>query len=175
MGITLRHSRLRPVVAWTAKPPSSISNCETSSTTLHATRFQAEVRGGVDRNAAFVHFKHETTEGQSLAAAVKERSQQHKELMASVRELGASVNAAKARIDELNAALGNKRTETPAHATDSEHSSLLQVTMVHSCFWHASQGTWSTTSINIYALSTCIVMCGCQLLYRTCFAEHVYT
>mmetsp|Transcript_11616 Transcript_11616/g.31666 ORF Transcript_11616/g.31666 Transcript_11616/m.31666 type:complete len:760 (+) Transcript_11616:247-2526(+) len=86
----------------------------------------AEVRGGVDRNAAFVHFKHETTEGQSLAAAVKERSQQHKELMASVRELGASVNAAKARIDELNAALGNKRTETPAHATDSEHSSLLQ-------------------------------------------------
>eukprot|EP00967_Tisochrysis_lutea_P128744 scaffold220630_cov18-Tisochrysis_lutea.AAC.2 len=90
-------------------------------------------------------------------------------------ELGASVNAAKARIDELNAALGNKRTETPAHATDSEHSSLLQVTMVHSCFWHASQGTWSTTSINIYALSTCIVMCGCQLLYRTCFAEHVYT
>ncbi|KAF5841849.1 kinesin-like protein [Dunaliella salina] len=86
----------------------------------------AEAHGGVDRNAAFVHFKRDTAQGQSLAAAVKERSQQHKELMASVRDLGASVNAAKARIDELNATLGNKKTETPVQATDSEHSHLLQ-------------------------------------------------
>lgn len=46
---------------------------------------QPESRGGPNRNAAFAHFKHEDANGRSLAAAVKERSQQHKEMVASIR------------------------------------------------------------------------------------------
>ena len=38
-----------------------------------------------DRNAAFAHFKHDTQPGRTLAAAVKERSQQHKEMVVSIR------------------------------------------------------------------------------------------
>ena len=53
--------------------------------------------------------------------------------ISNTQELGASVNSAKARIDEINAALGNKRAEMPEQlpgtggVSDAEKNNLVRV------------------------------------------------
>ncbi|KAG2434981.1 hypothetical protein HYH02_011980 [Chlamydomonas schloesseri] len=83
-----------------------------------------------DRNAVFRRYKVDVGEGRELAGALKAANSALADTKATIRSLGASVNDAKRRIDELNSALALRRGATPAggdgEVLDSEAYALMQ-------------------------------------------------
>ncbi|GLC42055.1 Kinesin heavy chain [Pleodorina starrii] len=66
-----------------------------------------------DRNAVFRRYKADVAEGRELTAALKAASAALRETRGSVKALGEAVNGAKRRIDELSAAVAQRRSGAP--------------------------------------------------------------
>ncbi|GFR47649.1 hypothetical protein Agub_g9392 [Astrephomene gubernaculifera] len=98
--------------------------------TAAAARLSAIFAVPGDRNAVFRKYKTDVAEGRELADALKAAMTALKETRGSIKSLGESVNEAKKRIDELNAALALRRGAAPAggdgEVLDSETYALLQ-------------------------------------------------
>ncbi|GIM16156.1 hypothetical protein Vretimale_18808 [Volvox reticuliferus] len=83
-----------------------------------------------DRNAIFRRYKSDVSEGRELTAALKSAAAALRETRGSIKTLGEAVNGAKRRVDELSAAVAQRRTAAPAggdgEVLDSETYALVQ-------------------------------------------------
>ncbi|GIL58915.1 hypothetical protein Vafri_13928 [Volvox africanus] len=83
-----------------------------------------------DRNAIFRRYKSDVPEGRELTAALKAAAAALRETRGSIKTLGEAVNGAKRRVDELSAAVSQRRSAAPAggdgEVLDSEAYALVQ-------------------------------------------------
>ncbi|CAD7697203.1 unnamed protein product [Ostreobium quekettii] len=99
----------RESAAPVAPSPVSLSTSRTFAS--------AKLEVGLDKNVSYVNYITRSSEGVAKNAVLKERQGELREQRASIRKVGALVNAAKKEIDDLNARLELKKAERPA---DSE-------------------------------------------------------